>query len=340
MPTSFSLLQPLRAAPRLHQALRLPIGALCLGLLGACGGGGGSSADSGAPIVPAPVNGLGINAGNYQQVAQAAVSSSAYLLSTGDLALSDTPGAGLGRLAESPLAKAQLARPAAVNNRTLPCTLGGSLLLSADDKNNNGKFDTGDSVSTEARGCREDDMTIQGKLAFSAKSLSGDFGSNNYSATLQLSLGDFAVTEAGDTVTGNGSLEMQVAVASGAVELTLAVDSFTVSGSDGGLSFSHTVRDARLTLRIPSSGSQTSSMSATLSGNRLENKSVRVDTQEAFVTAANADFPSSGRMLVSGANGSKVRISAQNTNQALVELDADGDGTFETRSTKAWAELR
>ncbi len=49
--------------------------------------------------------------------------------------------------------------------------------------------------------------------------------------------------------------------------------------------------------------------------------------------------PSSGQILVSAALGGKVRITALTGGSAYIELDADGDGTYETSTTVPWSGL-
>lgn len=305
---------------------------LSLSLLAACGGGGG---DGGTPASPTGSS-LSIAASNYQQVAQVVVSTTGYLMDTGDFAIGEPSGASAQSARR---VRAQQARPRATSSETVTCTQGGSLQLSFNDQNNNGNWDVGDTLRAVAINCREDGLTLQGGLGLNAKALSGSFGSGSYSATLQLSLENFSITEGSDTSTGNGNLDMQISVAAGTTELTLVVDAISVAGTEAGQLYNHGLRDARQSLRLPLAGGSTSSTSATVSSSKLGDKSVRIETPTPFETAVNAQFPSSGQMLISGANGSKLRLSAQNATQVLLELDGDGDGSYETRSTKAWSEL-
>lgn len=318
--------------PSRSHAVLYATSVISLALLAACGGGGG---DSGTPISPVSSS-LSISAANYQQVAQVVMSTTGYLTDAGDFALGEPSGAAAQSTRH---VKAQQARPRATSSETLSCTQGGSLQLSFNDQNNNGSWDVGDTLRATAINCREDGLTLQGGLGLNAKALSGSFGSGSYSATLQLSLENFIITEGSDTSTGNGNLDMQISVTAGTTELTLVVDAISVAGTEAGQLYNHSLRDARLNLRLPLAGGGTSSTSGTVSSSKLGDKSVRIETPTPFVTAAQAQFPSSGQMLISGANGSKLRLSAQSAALALLELDADGDGSYETRSTKAWSEL-
>lgn len=312
-------------------------------LLAACGGGGGGAEGAGGtPGLPVASNSLGISASNYQQVAEVALQSSAFLLEAGSVGLGGGPGARSAaspRLAQAQQAQEGRAQALGTSTDSLPCAQGGSLFVSFSDQNNNANMDAGDSLSIDARSCREDGQTLQGGLLMTAKSFSGTLGSNSFSGALQMALSDFSVIEGNDRSGASGSFELQVAVANGGSEINLVVDKLTLNGSKRGLSFSHQVQDARLSLSSNAAGVSTSSSTATVSSNRLDGKSVRVETLSPLVLQAGAQYPDRGQLMISGDARSKLRLSPQSASQVLLEVDADGDGTFESRYTKAWSEL-
>ncbi|SMF17678.1 hypothetical protein SAMN02745866_01157 [Alteromonadaceae bacterium Bs31] len=51
------------------------------------------------------------------------------------------------------------------------------------------------------------------------------------------------------------------------------------------------------------------------------------------------EYPSSGEMEISGAAGSKIRVSAISAEQVNIAIDADGDGQFEDSFNHAWDSL-
>ncbi len=51
------------------------------------------------------------------------------------------------------------------------------------------------------------------------------------------------------------------------------------------------------------------------------------------------EYPSSGEMEISGAAGSKIRVSAINAQQVIIATDADGDGLFEDSFQLPWDAL-
>jgi len=72
--------------------------------------------------------------------------------------------------------------------------------------------------------------------------------------------------------------------------------------------------------------------------------SVNVSTVTPCVTDAARNFPSSGVLSLTGAGGSNIRVTINGdethaTPQLKIELDADGNGTFETSVDRNWADL-
>ncbi len=332
-----SLLSPL--SPRLRRALQLLSALTAAALLAACGGGGGGSAGAdGAPSLPVASNSLGITSSNYQQAAEAALVSSSYLLEAGGFGLGSGPGSGSG-MARPQQGQEGRAQALGTSTNSLACAQGGSLFVSFSDQNSNANLDAGDSLNIDARSCRQDGQLLQGGLSMTAKTFSGSFGGSSFSGALQMSLSDFTVIEGSDRYGATGSFEVQVSQSGGASEISLVVDKLSLSGTLRGLSFSHQVQDARLSLRTTALGVSTSSSTATVSSNRLDGKSVRVETITPLVTQAGAQYPSSGQLMITGDARSKLRLTPQSATQVLLEVDADGDGTFEGRYTKAWSEL-
>ncbi len=66
---------------------------------------------------------------------------------------------------------------------------------------------------------------------------------------------------------------------------------------------------------------------------------VTVQTLEDFVTDAGDQYPSSGQALATGSNGSKCRLTVVNNVNVTLEVDADGDGVYETTIDTTWAAI-
>jgi len=72
--------------------------------------------------------------------------------------------------------------------------------------------------------------------------------------------------------------------------------------------------------------------------------SVNVSTVTPCVTDATRNFPNTGALSFAGAGGSRIQVTINGdetlaTPQLKIELDADGDGAFETSLDRNWANL-
>jgi hypothetical protein len=62
-------------------------------------------------------------------------------------------------------------------------------------------------------------------------------------------------------------------------------------------------------------------------------------TPIAFTRCAVDPYPRAGQRLVSGASGSRLQLTALSVTTVRVELDANGDGTFEQSRELPWGAL-
>jgi hypothetical protein len=322
---------------------------VALGLAG-CGGGGG---DAGAPMNTPQGNGLAISASNYTAVAQSAVSSMGFL--------GDTSGLVTGAEVASkpqflPLvvdqAKRGLARlqgggavlSGVQTSEVVPCSQGGTLTLVINDVGNNGSLDAGDGLTIDASACIEQGVKIQGRIALQVQALTGVYDSSNYSATVQMTLTAFVATTGSDTAQGDGTITVTLArTPAGVTDIVLDVPTLTLSGTEAGQSYSTKLTGVHMALRNETvSGAARTSLTytGTLTSSAFGNRDVLISTPQTLVVQGSDAFPSSGQLMVSGSSGSKIRLTAMNKTQVKLELDADGDGAYETQATKTWLELQ
>ena len=320
---------------------------LSLALYG-CGGGGG---DAGTPGVPA-AGALALDSSNYVTAAQLAVSSAAYLTDSSRLVVA-AQASGSGASSRAALAQidrlgARFARApklltGAVASYTDNCTGGGTVSISANDQNNNGNFDAGDSMSMNFNGCTEDGVTMNGGLDVVISALTGNLDSTSYSATLAMTLKNLSAGDANSTETGNGQMVIRTS-ATGVNNETTTVEApaLSTSGTLGGVAVSSSLSGYTLTLtHTPAGNGYTESLNVagTLGGSTLGGKTITISTPTTIVRDWNALLPRAGLVLVKGGSGSQMRITVQAAGTVLIELDADGNGAYETSVTKTWAQL-
>ena len=320
---------------------------LAAAALTACGGGGGG--DGGDPL-PAGAA-VALSAANYESVAQKTLTATAFLTDSSGLVLGAQVAPGgqavlawtRAQLRHLPglLARAPKVVTGAISSEVMNCSGGGSVNVQLNDANGNEQLDAGDSASFDASNCVEAGVTISGGIGMVINTASGDLDGTAYNATVAVTLTGLRVATAAGGATGSGSMQLAVSSTDAetyAVEIT--VSSMTMSGLFAGVNDTITLQNWQSTSRTArSNGVLRTSISA--SGTTISSVlgSVVVATVQPMVQDEGADYPASGRITATGANGSLLQITALNSSDVLLELDADGNGVFETRSTKAWSDL-
>lgn len=320
-------------------------------LLAACGGGGGGSAGGSVSITPTAV----LNSSNQTVVSQD-TSSSSFVPLAGSQTLTGvvpTDASALFSLAQSHLdrlptyiadAHANSTLAGVVQSQTVACTTSGSMTVSVNDSDNSGTATAGDSISITSNSCVEGSGTISGSLSFVINSLTGTLGSSNYSASMTMTFGNFGVAAAQFTATANGALT--IAIASNGTysnSTTVSTPSLSVAANYSGNSRSMTLTNYSATRnRTPSQTyvyTTSYSLNGYLTSSSISSQAIQFATTTPFVTRYTDNYPSSGVMVITGANSSKIRLTALSNSQVSQELDANGDGTYESSATVSWSSL-
>ena len=155
--------------------------------------------------------------------------------------------------------------------------------------------------------------------------VTGDFFSGNFTWVITL-----AACDNGD---GEGP-------ATGSVTIDSSADSLT-NDTSSTIAFNLTSQGATVTGDISVSvsgetGSQTSGFNLAINS---ATGSLSVVTNQSFVTDFGALYPSSGQMTITGPNNGKILVTVVDTNEVTIEVDADGNGTYEFGETKLWTAL-
>lgn len=325
--------------------------ALCSSLVAACGGGGGD----GAPATPQAT--VGISSTNQDQVGRAAASAVVSIASVSSGATASSGGAGVASvswLSRQAALALNSTRKLALANRAQPmalvdyvpltqCTAGGTAKVTLDDTNSNGQPDIGETLTFVFTNCKSTaNDNVNGTIGISIASAGPTAGGITFTGTMTFAI---TGTEGARTATINGAVaatytditstvsrtdltvgasNLTGSVTAGGVTETLTYENgFTISETDTSDANGNTIQSSTLV-----SGGLTSSV---LAGR------VVLATQTPIVQLAADAYPSSGVLRATGTSGSALRLTALNATQVQVELDADGNGSYEATTTLPWS---
>ena len=325
-----------------------------------CGGGGGDG--DGTPAGDPVQSSLVISAANARPVAadaldsatnvEAARTSSSFVLSAQVVPTTAATSPAL-RVAQVVTAlthkRANASSPhvlSAAVNETLACSLGGTLTVSGSVASNSG-FAAGDSVTLGANNCRETignvatNLSGSFSLAITAGGVSSGTGFPQHVAmTIQAS--NFTVSGGGASSIANGDMSLDVTENSAdSTSVVLSGSSLSNQVTVGGTTRSFTMRAYRQVLAIAGTlTSYTVTADIETSNSRLGSAPVRyhVSTPAALVLSDAGEF-SSGSLRVDG-NASALLLTVTGSNAFQLQVDANGDGSFEASSTATLGELR
>lgn len=305
--------------------------------LAACGGGGGGG---GSPATPTVV----VSATNQDTLAR-----------TGMVALqAGVLGATLGVAGgSSPAAHAVIAtgrkRAAAVLAPEVEyCSVSGSTTTVYDDRDNSGTATPGDAATITYNACSE----VAGEVT------NGTIGAVYTQIQLstfpvvigaRITTNDLRTQTATRSVTAQGGFDFLIS----AQNLTSDSLSISVPGSLT-LAITTPLYTDNVTLRagyvlqadydasaLPPGGTVPGRTSTTASGlidSSVAGGTVRVNTLQPFVQYDVDPYPRTGRFEVLGRTGS-IQASVLSTAQVQIDLDADGNGSFEATRTVNWSDF-
>ena len=315
-------------------------------LLAACGGGGGGTQETSPPASQRAA----ITAQNQAVVADETVSSAlapVETLGAGGV----TPKSSGGRPPVLALARRyfaalpSLALPGggtwtkAQETQTIACSGGGTITVTANDADNNGALSAGDSVAMAFDNCVEPEGRVGGSLQFAVSAY--DASSGSMGATLAFN--SFSLAAGGDAVNANGTLAMASSITSSdRWSLSLSTSQLTVGGTIAGRTETRQLSDYSATVSQEPSGTTVLTRyqaRGDLGSSAISGGSVHFETTTPFTVTGAASTPSSGVMQVTGAGGSALRLTALADGQLQRELDADGNGSFESSTIGAWPAL-
>jgi len=337
------------------RAVRLALACAGIAVLSACGGGGGGGGGSGG-------GGGGGGGGGPQPLIYGGVTTAAVITPTnasriaanmmgsGDAAVlggvagvqvvavsGQAPNVpGLTRRLDRALRLDQLTRAGG------PMSVLAALNVNETDNCDSGTVQIQGTVSdTDATGtltvtysaCRTGTDTLSGTATMRIDAFNTGFGI----------ITDFTITYARVTFTSpgasadlSGTLRSQVTIATNTEILT---ENFITLNNSTGLM---TKTENMQVVNVYNSMLSPSSFSESVSGRVFDSAAGYVDlttTTPVFFSTLSQSFPDSGQVLISGAANSRIRLSALSAVLTKIDLDANGDGSFETSATLKWTDL-
>jgi hypothetical protein len=315
------------------------VGAVALAVLAACGGGGGDGGGSSAHGT------IDLSVGNRDMVAHAAAAGAPGIGGADRVVSSTAAPLALQRVMHSRAAAVE--RPLAVSGPVdEPCAVSGLVRATMDDRDDNGQASVGDMLTMEFLQCKDTvDETVNGTLVLTFTQLSAGGFSGSLTQTSFATVQQAGAQQHAFTLNGNMQLaysEQSISMATlrlsadGPVTAVVSTPVFSDSLTLHSGFVQQSVIDS--SVQPPAGGTTPGSVTTTASG-RLTSQAaggeVTVATTSSMVQYADDSFPRSGAVDITGRNGS-LRITALSAEQVQLDLDANGDGSYDATTTQRW----
>lgn len=319
---------------------------VALALNGCGGGGGGGSSTSTIGAAQIAINNT--NAPSVGGAVAGASKSSTNLSTTGSsliggVSVNGGTNTGLVQFAEwqlSELSKLS-SQPAnligaVVVSGSQSCSGGGSFSYNYNDADNNGILSIGETLSITFGNCIiSAGAPVSGSMTLVLSSKTGTPGVGAWSGNLTMTFSN--LTMSGEHLTGDVIINLSTSNSSN-INATLSGSSLSVTNSIGKVTI---LSGYNLTVAYDkTTNAYTIGASGTVNRSDLGG-TVSFNTSLTLAGSFNniPDNPVSGVLLVTGANNSKLRLTAVDNNFVELAVDANGDGTYETTSTTTWAAI-
>ena len=330
-----------------------------VGLVG-CGGGGGSDGGS-TPAAAAPT--VTITASNQGTVTRAIVDGGQAFGQSQPFAA--TGGTSAQSIGSAPMALrtgvlqsvvqrglvaafgsrhgatvASATRPTATTTTTDPCSLSGSITTTANDADNSQSLSTGDALTLTFNQCRESsDDVVSGVMIFTIGGVTSGAGPNvQFGGSLAFVQLNASIGTHVTNMQGSVGVTAAITSTSFQIGLTVGANALTVTSSAPGY-LDTIVYEPGMQLTVTGTDGAVPQSEVTLNGSFTASSiggRVLIATLLPLRRLDTDADPSSGQVVVTGASGTHLRITALGATSVQLELDANGDGTYERSGVFAW----
>jgi hypothetical protein len=235
---------------------------------------------------------------------------------------------------------ASATRPAAPSSSTAPCSVSGSITTTVNDADNSQSLSSGDALTLTFNQCRESSTdAVNGGMTFSIGTVTSALASNlQFSGSLAfVQLSASSGTQL-DNIQGSVGVAAAITSTSFQIELTVGANALTVTSSAPGY-LDTIVYEPGMQLTVTATDGAVTQTDVTLNGSFTASSiggRVVVATVLPVRQLGTDANPSSGQVIVTGASGTHLRVTALNATSVQLELDANGDGTYERSGVVAW----
>ena len=234
---------------------------------------------------------------------------------------------------------ASATRPAATSSSTDPCSVSGSITTTVSDADNSQSLSRGDALTLNFNQCQDaSDDVVSGVMIFTIGSVTSGQGNVQFSGSLafeQLS------TSSGTrlaSIQGSVGVAATITSTSFQMALTVGANALTLTSSAPGYLDTIVYEPGMQVIVTATDGAVTQS-DVTLNGSFTASSiggRVVVATLLPLRQLGTDAYPSSGQVVVTGASGTHLRVTALSATSVQLELDANGDGTYERSGVFAW----
>lgn len=297
-------------------------------LVAACGSGGGG----GGAAAPAMATAL-ITSQNAPAIAAAAVGATSDSQILGDLSGLGGVGAATATVPDD---GAPPTAEVTIGPDEQPCLAGGTQTVTAEIDDPQAGTSVGDSVSIVWAACNQGDgVELSGAWDFVVSMFELDPIAQTLLMEVDVTVGDVTVTEGGESITMSGDMNILLDSTNPPVS-TIVVDGNLLDLTSG----VETLSLSEFTVMSsvdPISGDTSFEVSGVLMSSEFDGQIVYTTT-----TPLDLDIdgdPTSGLMVITGADGATITVRVVSEQQVDLELDLDGDGTLDEVVVTTWDAL-
>jgi len=231
------------------------------------------------------------------------------------------------------------------SSESVDCPVSGKLTISGSVSGAEGAV-AGDTVTFTANNCV---MDVDGETGTMNGSLSFTVISGSVTSTLPMNVvfsmvaTNFSIAGGGTSVTVNGDVRMDLTITSTSETIVTSGSSFSIAVTESGTTYTDSLKNYSQTF-VYNGSTVTGSLSATVESSSTVlgsgGGSYTITTTTPLVWNESTGTLSSGVIKVVGANGSQLVMTVTSSTTVTIQVDANGDGTFESTVTSTQTELR